>query len=47
MDVFEALSVRKSTRKYKNAPVEDEKIQKILESARYLPQLRTDRNGSF
>lgn len=37
MDVFEAVSKRRSIRKYKDAPVEDEKLQDILEVARIAP----------
>lgn len=37
MDVFEAISVRRSIRAYTNQPVETEKLDKVLESARLAP----------
>ena len=37
MDVFNAIKNRRSVRKYKKEPVEDEKIQKCLEAARWAP----------
>jgi nitroreductase len=37
MDVFEAIFNRRSVRKYKDTPVEDEKIEKCLEAARWAP----------
>jgi len=37
MDVFEAISKRRSIRKYQNVPVEQEKINVLLEAARLGP----------
>ncbi|MCK4433029.1 MAG: nitroreductase family protein [Methanomicrobia archaeon] len=37
MDVFDAIRNRRSIRKYKKDPVEDEKITKCLEAARWAP----------
>jgi len=34
MNVFEAISKRRSIRKYKDTPVDDEKIEMILETGR-------------
>jgi nitroreductase len=36
-DIFEVIMKRRSIRKYMNTPVEDEKIQKCLEAARWAP----------
>ena len=37
MDVLEAIKTRRSVRKYKPDPVEDEKLQEVLEAARWAP----------
>ena len=37
MDVMEAIAVRRSVRKYSPQPVEDEKLEQILEAARLAP----------
>ncbi|MGB9854479.1 MAG: nitroreductase family protein [Candidatus Bathyarchaeales archaeon] len=37
MDVFEAIKTRRSVRKYKPNPVEEEKVQAVLEAARWAP----------
>ena len=37
MDALELLKGRRSIRKYKNIPVEEEKLQKCLEAARWAP----------
>lgn len=37
MEVFEAISKRKSVRKYKDIQVEEDKIKKIIEAARLAP----------
>lgn len=37
MDVFEAISTRRSIRKYKDKPVEREKLGRMLEAARWAP----------
>lgn len=47
MDVFEAISKRKSIRKYQNKEVEEEKIHKILESARIAPSAANRQEWKF
>jgi nitroreductase len=47
MDVFEAVSKRRSIRKYKDAPVEDEKLQDILEVARIAPSAANRQEWKF
>jgi nitroreductase len=37
MDTLEAIRDRRSIRKYKSAPVEEEKLEKILEAGRWAP----------
>jgi nitroreductase len=37
MDVFEAIRVRKSVRRYKSRPVEKEKLDRVLEAGRLAP----------
>jgi len=37
MDVFEAISQRRSIRTYKNKEIEEEKLRKVLEAARLAP----------
>ena len=37
MNTFECISARRSVRAYKDAPVEQEKIEKIVEAALYAP----------
>ena len=37
MELFEAMKTRRSVRKYSNKPVEDEKLQQVLESVRMAP----------
>ncbi len=37
MDIFEAIRNRRSVRRYRKDPVEDEKIMKCLEAARWAP----------
>jgi nitroreductase len=37
MDLFEAMKTRRSVRKYSDKPVEDEKLQQVLESVRLAP----------
>jgi nitroreductase len=37
MDLFEAIQGRRSIREYKEDPVEEEKLQKVLESCRAAP----------
>lgn len=47
MDVFEAISKRRSIRKYKNTPVEDEKLEMILEAARIAPSAANRQEWKF
>lgn len=47
MDVFKAITERKSIRKYKDIEVEDEKLQKILESARIAPSAANRQEWKF
>lgn len=47
MDVFEAISNRRSIRKYKNTPVEAEKLDKILEAARIAPSASNRQKWKF
>lgn len=37
MDFYEAVSIRRSIRKYKSIPVEEDKLNRILEAARIAP----------
>lgn len=37
MDIFQAIRGRRSIRKYKDLPVEDEKIEQVLDAARLAP----------
>jgi nitroreductase len=37
MDIFEAIKTRRSIRRFLDTPLEDEKLQKILESVRMSP----------
>lgn len=37
MNTFEAIKSRRSTRKYKNQPVEWEKLSQVIEAGRYAP----------
>lgn len=47
MEVFEAISKRKSIRKYQNKKIEDEKLDKILESARIAPSAANRQEWKF
>jgi len=47
MDVFEAISRRRSIRKYKTTPVEEEKLDKILEAARIAPSAANRQEWKF
>ena len=47
MDVSKAIEVRRSIRKYKNTEVENEKIEKILESARIAPSAANRQKWKF
>lgn len=47
MDVFEAIRNRSSIRRYKNTQVEEEKLVKILESARIAPSASNRQKWKF
>lgn len=47
MTVFEAIQGRRSIRKYSPKPVEEEKINRILEAARLAPSARNLQNWKF
>lgn len=47
MDVFGAISQRRSIRRYKTREVEDEKLDKILESARIAPSAANRQEWKF
>jgi nitroreductase len=47
MDVLSAIKERRSIRKYKDKPVEEEKLQKVLEAARLSPSAKNMQNWKF
>ena len=47
MDVLELLKGRRSIRKYKSTPVEEEKIQKFLEAAQWAPSASNKQPWEF
>jgi len=47
MDVFKAIAERRSIRNYKNKEIEDEKLDKILESARIAPSASNHQEWKF
>jgi nitroreductase len=47
MDVLSAIQGRRSIRKYSSQPVEDEKLNKILEAARLSPSASNRQNWKF
>ncbi|NLX62181.1 MAG: nitroreductase [Tissierellia bacterium] len=47
MDVFTAIKGRRSIRKYKDKPVEEEKLYKVLEAGRLSPSARNLQNWKF
>jgi nitroreductase len=47
MQVFEAIEKRKSIRKYQSTEIEDEKLNKILESARIAPSAANRQEWKF
>lgn len=47
MDVMEAIRKRRSVRSYKQEPVPDEKLTKILEAARLAPSARNSQSWKF
>jgi nitroreductase len=47
MDVFEVLKKRRSIRKYQSKPVENEKVQKVLEAARLGPSANNQQPCHF
>jgi nitroreductase len=47
MDVFKAIAERRSIRNYKNKEIEDEKLDKILESTRIAPSASNRQEWKF
>jgi len=47
MDVFTAISNRRSIRKYSSKPVEEEKLMKVLEAGRLSPSANNRQNWKF
>ncbi|MCK5158245.1 MAG: nitroreductase family protein, partial [Candidatus Heimdallarchaeota archaeon] len=47
MDALELLKSRRSIRKYKSTPVEDEKIEKCIEAARWAPSASNKQPWEF
>lgn len=47
MDLIEAIKTRRSIRKYKSTPVEDEKITECLEAARWAPSANNSQPWEF
>lgn len=47
MDVLSAIKGRRSIRKYKDIPVEEEKLHKVLEAARLSPSAKNLQNWKF
>jgi len=47
MELFNAIFDRRSIRKYKTQPVEEEKIQQILKAAMYAPSARDTQSWQF
>lgn len=47
MDVKQAIEQRRSVRKYKNVPVEEEKLKILLEAARLAPTGSNTQSGRF
>lgn len=47
MDTLEAIMTRRSTRKFKDRPVEPEKLEKVIEAGRYAPSGGNNQNTHF
>ena len=47
MDVYEAIRKRKSVREYEARPVEDEKLERVLEAARLAPSAKNMQEWRF
>jgi len=47
MDVMEAIRTRKSVRSYRDAPVDDAALSRVLEAARLAPSARNDQEWRF
>ena len=47
MDVFEAIKNRRSIRRYKDKPVEEEKLNRVLEAARLSPSAKNMQEWKF
>ena len=47
MTVMEAIRARRSIRKYQDRPVEEEKLQQVLEAGRLAPSARNQQQWHF
>lgn len=47
MDIFEVIRTRRSIRKYRNDPVSDEDLRKILDAARWAPSAGNRQSWEF
>ena len=47
MDVFECIESRRSVRSYQDRPVEEEKVQRVLEAGRRAPSANNRQNWKF
>lgn len=47
MDIYEAIKARRSVRKYKSEPVPEDKLRKILNSARLAPSAKNQQPWKF
>jgi nitroreductase len=47
MDVYEAIKLRKSVRSYLSKPVEEDKLQRVLEAGRLAPSARNTQEWRF
>lgn len=47
MDVFEVITTRRSIRRYKDTPVEPDKLEKVLEAARWAPSWKNTQCWHF
>ena len=47
MDVFEAIRARRSIRAYKDRPVEEDKLQKVLDAGRLAPSANNRQDWKF
>ncbi len=47
MDIYEAIQTRRSVRSYRDAAIEEEKLQRIFEAVRLAPSARNDQEWRF